>query len=323
MPSPWSSPPAAGSSGAPLSPKLPRRIALTALGAAILLIVAWSGFYVVEPTELAGVRRLGTVVTTLPVGPGLHFKWPLIETVDRLQVSLDTFPVNDLTVYTIDNQSVTVGITITYRIPPEAVMHLLYEVGRSGNSDIHSNMAPIIADRALRVFAKRNTIKISEEREQIAVEIKQMVSDRLHDLFGLDVLDLQLSKILYSQTFVASVEAAVKAKNDAVAASNTVNKIEFEAEQARAKARGEADAAAIRAEGEKRATITKAEAEAAAVHLTAEASAAAIKLRGEAIATYPKIIDMTIAERWSGAPPQTILGNNAAVPFFQLGNAGK
>jgi regulator of protease activity HflC (stomatin/prohibitin superfamily) len=323
MPSPWSSIPSAGSSGAPLSPKLPRRIALAALGAALILIVAWSGFYVVEPTELAGVRRLGTVVTTTPVGPGLHFKWPLVETVDRLQVSLDTFPVNDLTVYTIDNQSVTVGITITYRIPPEAVMHLLYEVGRSGNSDIHSNMAPIIADRALRVFAKRNTIKISEEREQIAVEIKQMVSERLHDLFGLDVLDLQLSKILYSQTFVASVEAAVKAKNDAVAASNTVNKIEYEAEQARAKARGEADAAAIRAEGEKRATITKAEADAAALHLTAEANAAAIKLRGEAIATYPKIIDMTIAEKWSGAPPQTILGNNAAVPFFQLGNGGK
>jgi len=304
-------------------PKLPRRLALGAAGAAAILILGASSFYVVDPTELAGVRRLGTVITATPVGPGLHMKLPLIDSVDRLQVSLDTFPVSDLTVYTIDNQSVTVGITMTYRIPPEAVMHLLYEVGRSGNADIHSNMAPIIADRALRVFAKRNTIKISEEREQIAVEIKQMVSERLHELFGLDVLDLQLSKILYSPSFVASVEAAVKAKNDAVAASNTVNRIEFEAEQARAKARGEADAAAIRAEGEKRATITNAEAQAAAVRLTAEANAAAIKLRGEAVAAYPKVIEMTLAEKWNGAPPQTVMGGNGAVPFFQLGSGAK
>jgi regulator of protease activity HflC (stomatin/prohibitin superfamily) len=304
-------------------PRLPRRLALGAVGAAAVLILGASSFYVVDPTELAGVRRLGTVVTDKPVGPGLHLKLPLVDSVDRLQVSLDTFPVNDMTVYTIDNQSVTVGITLTYRIPPEAVMHLLYQVGRSGNADIHSNMAPIIADRALRVFAKRNTIKISEEREQIATEIKQMVSDRLHELFGLEVLDLQLSKILYSPSFVASVEAAVKAKNDAVAASNTVNRIEFEAEQARAKARGEADAAAIRAEGEKRATITNAEAQAASVRLTAEANAAAIKLRGEAVAAYPKVIEMTLAERWNGAPPQTVLGSTGAVPFFQLGTGSK
>jgi regulator of protease activity HflC (stomatin/prohibitin superfamily) len=323
MPTPWGPVPATQPGSTPMPPRLPRRIALAAFGAALILILGYSSFYVVDPTELAGVRRLGTVITPRPVGPGLHLKLPLIDSVDRLQVSLDTFPVNDLTVYTIDNQSVTVGITLTYRTPPEAVMHLLYEVGRSGNADIRTNMAPIVADRALRVFAKRNTIKISEEREQIAVEIKQMVSERLHELFGLDVLDLQLSKILYSPSFVASVEAAVKAKNDAVAASNTVNRIEYEAEQARAKARGDADAAAIRAEGEKRATITRAEAEAAAVRLTAEANAAAIKLRGEAVAAYPKVIDMTLAEKWSGTPPQTVMGGTGAVPFFQLGSGSK
>lgn len=297
-------------------------VTVAVIGAAALLL-GWSSVYVVQPTELAGLRRLGTVLTAQPVGPGLHVKLPLIDRVDRIQVSLDTLPVNDLTVYTIDNQSVTIGITLTYRLPREAVMHLLYDVGRAGNADIHSNMVPIIADRALRVFAKRNTIRISEEREQIAAEIKQLVSERLHELFGVEVLDLQLSKILYSPSFVASVEAAVKAKNDAVAASNIVNRIEYEADQARAKARGDADAAAIRAEGEKRATIAKAEAEAAATRLTAEADGAAIKLRGEAVASYPKIVDLTIAERWTGTPPQTLLGNNSAPPFFQLGGGGR
>lgn len=299
-----------------------RALPFAVVGLATMAVLGASCVYVVEPTELAGLRRLGTVITPAPIGPGLHLKLP-IDTVDRLQVSLDTFPANDLTVYTIDNQSVTIGITMTYRIPPEAVMRLLYGVGRAGNVDIHANMAPIIADRALRVFAKRNTVRISEEREQIATEIRQLVSDRLQELFGLQVLDLQLSKILYSPGFVASVEAAVKAKNDAVAASNTVNRIEFEAEQARAKARGDADAAAIRAEGEKRATIARAEAEAASIRLTADANAAALKARGEAVTAYPKVVELTIAEKWGGSPPQTILDTKAAAPFFPLANGGK
>jgi regulator of protease activity HflC (stomatin/prohibitin superfamily) len=299
-----------------------RALPLAAIALAGIVALGASTVYVVQPTELAGLRRLGTVITQEPIGPGLHVKLP-IDTVDRLQVSLDTFPVNDLTVYTVDNQSVTIGITMTYRIPPEAVMRLLYAVGRAGNVDIHSNMQPIIADRALRVFAKRNTVRISEEREQIAGEIRQLVGDRLHELFGVQVLDLQLTKILYSPTFVASVEAAVKAKNDAVAASNTVNRIEYEAEQARAKARGEADAAAIRAEGEKRAAIARAEAEAASIRLTADANAAALKARGEAVAAYPKVIDLTLAEKWAGNPPQTIMDGKSTVPFFPLASGGK
>jgi regulator of protease activity HflC (stomatin/prohibitin superfamily) len=44
--------------------------------------------YTVQPTEMAGVRRLGTVVTTDPVGPGLHFKLPWIDTVDTVSNSV-------------------------------------------------------------------------------------------------------------------------------------------------------------------------------------------------------------------------------------------
>jgi regulator of protease activity HflC (stomatin/prohibitin superfamily) len=53
----------------------------------------------------------------------------------------------------------------------------------------------------------------------------------VRDLFGIEVFDLQIPAIRYSDTFVASVEAAVKAKDDAIAAENTVNRIRFEGEQ--------------------------------------------------------------------------------------------
>ncbi len=137
-------------------------------------------------------------------------------------------------------------------------------------------------------------------------------------MFGLQVIDLQLAKIEYSPTFVASVEAAVKAKNDAVAAENTVNRIRFEADQARARAQGEADAAAIQAEGAKRAAITRAQGEAEALRTIGQAQAESLKARGEAITTHPRVVDLLLADKWNGAPPSTVLGGQTALPFFDL-----
>src|SRR5271165_6116017 len=67
---------------------------------AVLLVALFAvdSYFVVEPTEMAGVRRLGQVITTRPLGPGFHYKLPFIDRVDRLQVSLDTFKLDRLTV---------------------------------------------------------------------------------------------------------------------------------------------------------------------------------------------------------------------------------
>ncbi len=284
-------------------------------------LLLWLSLFVVEPTEMAGVRRFGEVTTREPLGPGIHLKLPLIDQVDRLQVSLDILRVQDMTMYTVDNQWVKISVGMTYRIPPPAVFRLLYQVGRSGSFGIRENVEPIIADRAMRVFARRNTIKISEERETIANEIRQLVSTRLAELFGLEVVDLQIAKIEYSPTFAASVEAAVKAKNDAVAAENTVNRIRFEAEQVRVRAQGEADAAAIQAEGQKRSAVIRAQGEAEAVRIVGEAQAASLQARGAAVAAYPQVVELVTAERWNGILPLTVLGEHGAVPFINLGPA--
>jgi len=282
-------------------------------------LLIWLSLFVVEPTEMAGVRRFGEVTTREPYGPGIHLKLPLVDQVDHLQVSLDILRVQDMTMYTVDNQWVKISIGMTYRIPPMAVFRLLYQVGRFGNFSIRENVEPIIADRAMRVFARRNTIKISEEREAIANEIRQSVTARLAELFGLEVLDLQIAKIEYSPTFVASVEAAVKAKNDAVAAENTVNRIRFEAEQVRVRAQGEADALAIQAEGQKRSAIIRAQGEAEAVRIVGEAQAASLQARGAAVAAHPDIVQLVATDRWNGVMPLTVLGEHGAIPFVNLG----
>ena len=53
---------------------MPGKYAVPAVVAGAAFLLLSGSFYTVNPTDLAGVRRLGTVVTAEPVGPGLHFK---------------------------------------------------------------------------------------------------------------------------------------------------------------------------------------------------------------------------------------------------------
>src|ERR1700751_491068 len=215
-----------------IRPSLLVSLILSAVAVVLIALFALDSFFVVEPTEMAGVRRLGHVTTETPLGPGPHFKLPLIDQVDRLQVSLDTFKLDNLTVNTIDNQPIAVTVGLTYRIPSQAVLPLLYEVGRAGNFDITENFERIVADRTAKIFAQQNTTRISENREQILNALKTLLSNDLGNLYHIEVVDFEIAGILYSDSFRASVEAAVKAKNEAVAAENTVHRIRFEAQQA-------------------------------------------------------------------------------------------
>jgi regulator of protease activity HflC (stomatin/prohibitin superfamily) len=291
------------------------------IGVAVVIVIgvfAFDSYFVVEPTEMAGVRRLGQVVTQEPLGPGLHFKLPLIDQVDRLQVSLDTFKLDKLTVNTIDNQPIAVTVGLTYRIPAKAVLPLLYEVGRAGNFDITENFQRIVADRTAKIFAQQNTTRISENRDQILNNLKSVLSNDLGALYHIEVVDFQIAGIIYSDSFRASVEAAVKAKNEAVAAENTVNRIRFEAQQAVERANGEAAAKLKLADAERQAAILGAQGKAEGIRLEGESRAAVLRMNAEILKTSPLVVELAKADRWNGALPLTLLEGNGAVPLLSV-----
>ena len=78
-----------------LRPQAPIWLKKPIFFAVILTGLLWLSLFVVEPTEMAGVRRFGEVTTREPYGPGLHLKLPLIDQVDHLQVSLDILQVQN------------------------------------------------------------------------------------------------------------------------------------------------------------------------------------------------------------------------------------
>jgi regulator of protease activity HflC (stomatin/prohibitin superfamily) len=276
------------------------------IGALAVIVLLYNSVFVVSPSEEAGTRWLGgTPMTSTPLTTGVHFKVPFFETVDRLQTSRSIYTLNGLDVYTNDNQKVTIDVSLIYQIPSSAVMNLLYHIGRAGAVDIETTILPVVRDRALAAFAQYNTLTISDQRAQITAQMRKDISEALQRLFNVEVIDVQLVGIHYSPVFDQSIEEAVRAKNLAVQAENTVAQKKYEGEQKTVTANAEATAAVERANGEAQATV-----------LQAQAQAKAIQTVGDALKSNPEYTHFYSLQHWNGVLPQVVGGGS--MPMIDL-----
>jgi regulator of protease activity HflC (stomatin/prohibitin superfamily) len=293
-----------------------RKWILTLALGVFAFIAIKDSFYTVDPSERANLRRMGTVVYDTPVGPGVHFKFPFIDSADKIQVSLRTLHVPAFDVNTVDNQKISLEINFNYTVPTNKVNHLLYEIGRSGSTDIDENIIPVTKDRASRVFAQQNTTTISQNREAIQAQVTKEVSDAVTQLFGIEPHSLQIAGITYSQAFIESNENAVKAKNDAVAEQNKQVVETAKAQQKVIAAKGLADAAIEEATGEAKSAVIRAEADKQKQVLDGEGQGARLKAEIAALGNadlYIRYLQAKAQNLWNGEPPH-VMGGSASTP---------
>jgi membrane protease subunit HflC len=299
------------------------------VGASLVALAAVnSAIFSIDQTELGNVRRFGTVLypKDRPLEPGVHFKIPLIDTADKLQVSLQTLHIPAFDVLTVDNQKVTIDENFNYTIPKEQVYHLLYEVGGSGNVDIKEQVIPVTKDRTARILAAQNMVTVNQNREAIQTQIERNVTKAVEELFGIKAHSLQIASIKPSAAFMASIDAATQAKNSAIKAENELRTRQFEAQQVAATAKGAADAAIENARGAAEATRLSAEAEKTRLVLTGEGQQASLTAQIKPFGNVDKYIEYLRAQaalKWNGQQPQIVTGNGAGttlvVPVPSLG----
>ncbi|HWK44245.1 MAG TPA: SPFH domain-containing protein [Stellaceae bacterium] len=305
----------------------PRQIALLLVALALLAVVP-NAIYTIEPPQLGFTRTFGRVdqAPDQPLTPGVHLKWPLITTVDRIQVSTDTVnPPADLRVLSHDGQVISLGVSLTRKIPAAAVYNLLYNTGAVGNVDIDRNMFAIVADRTLTIFGREDVLNIATERERIIGLMKTVISADLRRLFGIELVDLQITGFRFSPEYEHAVNENTLAKTNAYKAEQILKQKQIEAQQAAAEAKGQADAAIEAARGQSQSRLLNATAEGQATEIQAKADSTAIRLRVEAAGgtdAYAKLMAADTMKKWNGQPAQTILGGGTSpVPFFQVGPA--
>ena len=210
----------------------PRTIA-AALALAAVAYGANDVFFRVHQNEVGFVTRFGKVVNPNagPLQPGLHFKLPFADAADRISVSTDTVKIPVMRAFTRDTQEVMLQLSLTYNVPAMSAYHLLYEIGRSGNVDIAHNLEAVSNDRVRSIVSRRDVTELAGEgREKIMDEIKAVIASELKRLFRVEVQDVQIPLLDFSQQYKEAVNRATLARAQRVQAEQDRERAKVEAE---------------------------------------------------------------------------------------------
>jgi regulator of protease activity HflC (stomatin/prohibitin superfamily) len=250
-------------------------LALLTLGAGLVFIDQFESGVVVSPLSQGGVRPD-------PIGPGVHFVTPFVESVDRFTTAKQEYTMSGTTnegavqgndaveARTSDGQQVFIDATVRYYADPAKVVDLR----RTWQGQ----------DRYIQGFVRpttRNVIYNTTARYAVEdvygpkrTELQQVVNDQLTTEFakqGLVLDAFQLRNITFTPEYAQSIEQKQIAQQQSEQARLLVQKSQQEADQLRAKVKGEADAVVLRATGDSQAAVTRAEGDAKALELIAAA----------------------------------------------------
>ena len=272
-----------------------RWIVPAVVGFAVLGLLNGS-YFVVPQTDVAFVKRFCKVQDPQagPLQPGLHFKAPVIDDPDLIRITTDTFELPEKKAFTKDTQEITLRVGVTYRVPTTATYHLLYEIGKAGNVDIHSNIILLSNEVVREVLSKHTITEIAgEQRESVVTDIKARLTDVLASILRIEVSAVQINSLDFSPQYKDAINQATLARTKTFAAQQDAERAKVEAQT----------------------RVTHAQAEAEALRLRGEGDAAATRARIEAAGgpdNYIRQIDAQSKLRWNGQVPQFMLGGSGA-----------
>ena len=212
-------------------------VALVIIGIGIWL---WP-FAQVGAGERGVVTRLGAYEREM--GPGLNWRTPLLEHVIVFNVQTQKEQV-EATAASKDLQNVNTTVAINYNVDPSKVGDLYVKVGENYKNVV---IDPAIQEVVKAVTAGYTAEELITKRADVSSAIQTGLTQRLASSSIL-VTSISITEFKFSDTFTAAIEAKVTAQQNALAAQNKLQQIQFEAQQTIATAEAQAKAIQIQAQ---------------------------------------------------------------------------
>ena len=274
-------------------------IALAVVAAFLLL----GSTYVVREGETAMVLKFGRVART--AGPGLHVKYPLIETVFKFDRRLQVLDAEPERYLTSERKDVSVDFFAVGMIED---VRAFYRATGGDESIAIDRLAPIIKD-SLRneINARTLTEVVSGNRSELITEQLEAIN-RGASTVGVRIVDLRIKRIDLptDSQVIQDVYRRMRAQRQQVASA--------------LRAEGEEAAQTIRAEADRERTVVLAEAERDAARLRGAGDADAARIYAGAYGDDPAFYAF---HRSLEAYRKAFDGGNAAIvldendPFLQ------
>ncbi len=237
-----------------------RRFFYIIAGVVVILILVMQCFLVVDVTEYAVVTFFGNPVRTLSE-PGLKFKWPFpLEQVQKYSKRLQILTLPREEYLTRDKKNVMVQAYMVWRIAEP--VQFMQAVGNQTGAEARLSFAvasSIGAALGEAPFSKLISVEPEEAQlEDVVGNIAKNVKETVQTVYGVEIMDLQLSRLNYHEQNRLSVFQRMREERRQIATrfrsegGEEAMKIRASAEREQAKiiASAESEASKILGEGE-------------------------------------------------------------------------
>ena len=274
-----------------MTPKTIVSIAGISIAAVVAAAVLGGSIYTIDQGDRGVILRNGAVIGTAE--PGLGFKLPVIDSVKEISVQTQASIFKDVLVYSKDQQTAALLVSVNFRLSPDQVEKIYSEFG--GLDGIVSRVLNRqVPEEVKNVFGRFVASVAIQERERLGAEIQAAIIKATAG-FPLIVESVQLENIDFSDAYENSIEQRMIAEIE-------VQKIQQNAEREKVQAE---------------ILVIQAKAESDATKLRGDAEAHAINARGKALRDNPSLVELVAAEKWNGVLPTTMVPGSA-VPFVNV-----
>jgi membrane protease subunit HflC len=286
-----------------------KRAPLTAIGviAAIMLLVAYSSFYVVDQRQQAVVLQFGALAGVVKE-PGLTLVVPFLQNVRVFEKRIQPIETDAEEVIIANNTRIVVDAFARYRI----VDPVKYLRGAPSDATARQRLMSLLVSALRGVLGRQDlSALLSAEREALMRTIRDTMQVGARD-FGIEIVDVRIRR------------ADLPLENQ----NSVFQRMQAERKQAAEKFRAEGDEQAlmITSAADKDATILRAEATQKSEALRGEGDAERNRILGEAYGRDPEFFEFY---RSLKAYEQSMTGSNTTMvitpdsPFFKYFRRGQ
>lgn len=256
------------------------KLILVAVGIAVLFLLTP---FAIVPAGHRGVLTTFGKPSAEVFDEGLHFRWPLAQTMHLVGVAIEKGE-GEGDAASKDLQTVKTKVVINYHVRPDAVVAVYRDLGNQPGERI---IVPAVHEAVKAVTARYTAEELISKRAIVRNDIVDALRERMAR-HGLVIDEFSIVSFNFSKTFDEAIEAKTTAEQLKMKAERDLQRIEVEAQQKIARAKAEAESLSLQRQ-----------------QVTPEL------LRLRETENQAKAI-----EKWDGKLPATMAGG--AVPFISL-----